>query len=76
MRVDEIIKTPYSGNPLVSGVKCEQCGITQEKASTPLNVCAGCHKVCYCSRDCQIKLGKANIRKFVSKLPLRIEKRG
>ena len=63
------IRTPYSGNPLVSGVKCEQCGITQEDASTPqLLQCAGCHKVCYCSRECQIKHWKSEHKKVCVKI--------
>ncbi len=66
---DEKIKTPHSGNPLVSGVKCEQCGITQEDASTPqLLQCAGCHKVCYCSRECQIKHWKSEHKKVCAKI--------
>jgi len=49
----ERIITPPSGNPLVSGLKCECCDISQEDAGTKLLQCARCHKVCYCSRECQ-----------------------
>ena len=50
--VDKII-TPNPGNPLISGLKCEGCGISQEDADKELLRCARCHQVCYCSRECQ-----------------------
>lgn len=48
--IDKII-TPNQGNPLISGLKCESCGISQEDAGKAL--LGRCNQVCYCSRDCQ-----------------------
>jgi hypothetical protein len=42
--IEQII-TPHLGNPLIAGLKCEYCDISQEDAGKALQQCARCHKV-------------------------------
>eukprot|EP00984_Skeletonema_dohrnii_P006023 scaffold2130_cov106-Skeletonema_dohrnii-CCMP3373.AAC.10 len=64
----EKITTPHPGNPLVSGLKCEGCGISQEDAEKALLQCARCHQVCYCSRECQKSHWKESHKNICAKV--------
>ena len=69
------ITTPHQGNPLISGLKCESCGISQEDAGKALLRCGRCNQV-YCS-EVTVKnyIGRSHTRKFVLRLQQPIRKR-
>eukprot|EP00986_Skeletonema_menzelii_P010652 scaffold5273_cov158-Skeletonema_menzelii.AAC.13 len=62
------ITTPHPGNPLISGLKCESCGISQEDAGKALLRCGRCNQVCYCSRDCQKSHWKESHKKICAQV--------
>lgn len=45
--------SPVSPSDDSAAIECQKCNKTQEEHGTPLKLCAKCHNVRYCCRECQ-----------------------